>query len=71
MDEEDIKELFDRVAKQFGGADEGTRGMFEMLVSTALRYREMFKEFIDKRVLFSYCSLSRGGYDPSVREQEI
>ncbi|MFA5812372.1 MAG: hypothetical protein WC956_08600 [bacterium] len=41
MDEEDIKELFDRVAKQFEGADEGTHAMFSMLVSTALRYRDM------------------------------
>ncbi len=41
MDEEDIRALFDRVSKHFEGADEGTRGMFGMLVGVALRYRDM------------------------------
>ena len=41
LDEGDIQELFDRISEHFEGADEGARGMFEMLVKTALRYRDM------------------------------
>ena len=41
MDDRDIHALFDRVSEHFGGADEGTRGMFAMLVKVALRYRDM------------------------------
>ncbi len=37
----DIQALFDRVSEHYGGADEGTRGMFAMLVKTTLRYRDM------------------------------
>lgn len=40
IDECDIQELFDRVAEHFEGADEGARGMFAMLVNTALKYRD-------------------------------
>ncbi|HPQ80694.1 MAG TPA: hypothetical protein PLZ86_03110 [bacterium] len=39
-EEDDIKELFDKVSEHFAEADEGARGMFTMLVSTALRYRD-------------------------------
>lgn len=38
-EDEDIKALFERVSKHFAGADEGARGMFSMLVRTALSYR--------------------------------
>lgn len=40
LDEGDIQELFDRISEHFEGADEGARGMFGMLVQTALRYRD-------------------------------
>jgi hypothetical protein len=40
IDECDIQDLFDRVAEHFEGADEGARGMFSMLVHTALKYRD-------------------------------
>lgn len=39
-DEADIKALFDKVSDHFAEADEGTRGMFKMLVATALTYRD-------------------------------
>ncbi|HPM41650.1 MAG TPA: hypothetical protein PLY45_04365 [bacterium] len=39
-DEEDIKALFDKVSHHFEDADEGARGMFAMLVRTALSYRD-------------------------------
>lgn len=38
--EDDIRELFERVSEHFEGADEGARGMFSMLVRTALAYRD-------------------------------
>jgi hypothetical protein len=41
IDDNDIRELFDRVSEHFKDADEGTRAMFSMLVNTALRYRDM------------------------------
>lgn len=41
IDERDIQALFDRVSEHFKDADEGTRGMFSMLVGTALKYRDM------------------------------
>jgi hypothetical protein len=41
LDDNDIQGLFDRVSKHFEGADEGARGMFGMLVDTALKYRDM------------------------------
>ncbi len=40
LDDNDIKDLFDRVSEHFEGADEGTRAMFSMLVNTALHYRD-------------------------------
>ena len=39
-EEDDIKALFEKVSGHFADADEGARGMFTMLVSTALRYRD-------------------------------
>lgn len=36
-----MRALFDRVAEHFEGADEGARGMFSMLVKTALKYRDI------------------------------
>jgi hypothetical protein len=41
MSDDDIKVLFERIAHHFAGADEGARGMFQMLVATALRYRDL------------------------------
>ncbi len=41
IDDKDIQALFDRVSEHFKEADEGTRGMFSMLVDSALRYRDM------------------------------
>lgn len=41
LDDDDIQALFERVSKHFENADEGARGMFGMLVNTALRYRDM------------------------------
>ena len=41
LDEKDIEALFDRVSKHFEGADEKARGMFGMLVDTALKYRNI------------------------------
>ena len=40
-DDQDIQRLFETVAKYFEKADEGTRGMFAMLVKTALKYRDL------------------------------
>ena len=40
-DDQDIQRLFETVAKYFEKADEGARGMFAMLVKTALKYRDM------------------------------
>ena len=39
-DEADIRALFEKVSEHFVAADEGTRGMFKMLVATALKYRD-------------------------------
>ena len=39
-DDEDIRRLFEKVSEHFASADEGTRGMFQMLVATALTYRD-------------------------------
>lgn len=41
LEDDDIQGLFDRVSKHFEDADEGSRGMFNMLVNTALKYRDM------------------------------
>lgn len=41
IDDDDIQALFDRIAEHFDGADERARGMFGMLVKTALRYRDV------------------------------
>ncbi len=41
LDEDDIRGLFDRISEHFEGAEEGAKGMFGMLVNTALRYRDM------------------------------
>lgn len=41
LEEDDIQGLFDRISEHFDGVDEGSRGMFVMLVNTALRYRDM------------------------------
>ena len=40
LDGKDIRDLFDRVAEHFDGADEGIKKMFAMLVSTTLTYRD-------------------------------
>lgn len=40
MTDDDIKKLFERVAKHFEDADEGTQRMFGMLVKTAIVYRD-------------------------------
>lgn len=40
MDDSDIKDLFNKVAEHFDGADEGAKGMFAMLVRTTLDYRD-------------------------------
>ena len=40
-DDDDIKMLFERIRDHFADADEGSRAMFSMLVSTTLRYRDM------------------------------
>jgi len=40
-DEKDIQALFEKIAKHFGGVDEGTEAMFSMLVETTLKYRDM------------------------------
>jgi len=42
-DEKDIEEIFERVAEHFEGADDGARGMFQMLVSVTLKYRDILK----------------------------
>jgi len=39
LDDKDIEALFDKVSEHFEGADEGAKGMFGMLVDTALKYR--------------------------------
>lgn len=40
IDDEDIQELFERIAGHFENAGEGAKGMFSMLVSTTLKYRD-------------------------------
>lgn len=39
--DDDIKALFERISEHFAEADEGAQGMFQMLVSTTLRYRDI------------------------------
>lgn len=43
MDDDDIQKLFEKVSHHFEGADEGAKGMFSMLVKTALKYRDMLE----------------------------
>jgi hypothetical protein len=40
-DDDDITLLFEKVSEHFAGADEGAQGMFQMLVSTTLAYRDI------------------------------
>lgn len=48
MKEDDIKNLFDKIAHHFEGADEGAKGMFAMLVSTSLKYRDTLEHSTGK-----------------------
>lgn len=43
-DEKDIVELFDKIAKHFAGAEDGSRAMFSMLVKTTLAQRDRLVE---------------------------
>lgn len=40
-EDDDINALFERVAGHFEGSAEGAKGMFSMLVKTALNYRDI------------------------------
>jgi hypothetical protein len=41
LEDNDIRELFDRMACHFDGADDGIRKMFSLLVETTLKYRDV------------------------------
>lgn len=40
-EDDDIRALFEKVSEHFEGTDEGAQAMFQMLVATTLKYRDI------------------------------
>lgn len=71
MQDDDIKNLFERVLKHFEGADEGARGTFSVLVKTTLKYRDWLVESNSSPLTVAETKAALNAFLTVLKEQKI